>query len=132
MARGDNVGFDIGRIVLLAFHEWLDVWRRNEPGVIPELRHLARLVAASGLEHDQARRMSSHETPELLARQLLAARHMTVVLAPWSWNPRFAKSTPIIESFNLPFSTSRGFEHHELGTLRCRLGRPATIPTTRN
>ena len=51
------------------------------------------------------------------------------IVAPWSWKARFARSTPIIVSFISPSSPLRGFQHQHLGTLRCRLGRAATIPS---
>src|SRR6056297_2125385 len=55
-----------------------------------------------------------------------------VIEAPWTWKTRFAKSTPIIVSFISPSSLLGGLQHHHLGTLRCRLGRAATIPSMTN
>src|SRR6056297_1106636 len=51
--------------------------------------------------------------------------------ATWTWKTFFARSTPIIIFCILPSSSSCGVTPHNLGTLRCRLGRAATIPSRR-
>lgn len=67
-------GLGIGRVVLLALEERLDVVRRDQPDLMTLLLHLPRPVMGAGarLHRHATRRLLRHEPGELRPRQLLS------------------------------------------------------------
>ena len=128
---GDNDRLGIGGIVLLAHYERLDVLRSNKLGVVSQLDHLARPVAgaAARLEHDQAGRLFSHESPELFTRQLLAKRHMARHGRTVELKNTFCQVHPDYRILHLAVLSASWLSDHYFGTSRCRLGRAATTPS---
>ena len=70
----------VGRVVLLAFDERLDVGRRNQADLVPEVadRAAPMMRAPAGLHRDDAARLLGQESQNLLARKLFSERHAAV------------------------------------------------------
>src|SRR5208337_4155942 len=69
--------FRIGRVVLLTLDEGFDVGRRDQPNIVAKVADCSppMMDAPAGLHGDDAARLLSKESEDLLPRELLAERH---------------------------------------------------------
>lgn len=120
--RNDN-RLGIGRIIFLPLHKGVHVLRCDKRYLVPKSFHLtgSKMRAAACLENYHAGLLLRQECGELLPRQLLAELDLPRSKGTMNLENCLCQINPDHHILISPSSSARGVEHHDLGTLRCRL-----------
>lgn len=123
LACRNDKRLSIGRIIFLPLHKRAHVLRCDHLYLGP------RNVRYRTPRKSPCWALLSHEREELLPRQALAELDIPRSKGAMNLENCLCQIDPDHMFFASPSSSARGVEHHELGTLRCRLRRAATTPS---